>query len=72
MGRRRYGGDVKLSEWLDEYRQLDPASVTRTVAEPEDDWAEDELLAPADRVHDTRPRWMNRARDIGYGPPGRG
>ena len=56
---------MKLSEWLDEYRRLDPASVTRTVAEPEDDWAEDEMMAPADRVRDTRPRWMSRARDTG-------
>lgn len=38
IGRGRYGRGVKLSEWLDEYRRLDPASVTRTVAEPEDDW----------------------------------
>ena len=63
---------MKLSEWLDEFRRLDPASVTRTVAEPEDDWAEDEMMAPADRVRDARPRWMSRARDTGYGPPGRG
>ncbi len=63
---------MKLSEWLDEYRRLDPTSVTRTAADPENDWADEELLAPADRVQDTRPRWMRRARDIGYGPPGGG
>ena len=63
---------MKLSEWLDEYRRLDPASVTRTVAEPEDESGEAGLMAPADRVRDTRPRWMSRARNTGYGPPGRG
>lgn len=60
---------MKLSDWLDEYRQLDPTAVTRTAAEPEDDWGGEELLAPADRLHDTRPRWMARAQDTGYGRP---
>lgn len=69
---RRYGGGVKLADWLDEYRQLDPSSVTRAVADRDDDWADEDLMAPADRVRDTRPRWMSRARDTGYGRPGRG
>jgi hypothetical protein len=62
-------GTVKLSDWLDEYRSFDPAAVTRTVAEPEDDWEEPDLLAPADRVHDTTPRWRLRAERVGYGRP---
>ena len=62
-------GDVKLSDWLDEYRHLAPDSVARTVAEPEDDWAEEELLAPADRMRDTTPRWRTRAERVGYGRP---
>ena len=68
IGRHRYGGGVKLSEWLDEYWRLDLASVTRTVAEPKDDWAENELLAPADRVHDTRPRSRTGLRRAARGP----
>lgn len=60
---------MKLSEWLDEYRNLAPDSVVRTVAEPEDDWEEEELLAPEDRQHDTTPRWRERAKRIGYGRP---
>jgi hypothetical protein len=59
---------VKLADWLDEYRNFDPGEVTRTVAEPTDDWQEDEsLLAPADRVRDTTPRWLARAERVGYG-----
>ena len=61
--------DVNLSEWLDEYRNLAPDSVVRTVAEPEDGWSEEELLAPADRLHDTTPRWRERAERTGYGRP---
>ena len=58
---------MKLTEWLDEYRHFDPAGVTRAVADPIDDWQEEELLAPADRLHDTRPRWLDRAERIGHG-----
>lgn len=58
---------MKLSEWLDEYRNFDPTEVTRTVAEPIDDWQDEELFAPADRVHDTAPRWLARAGRVGYG-----
>lgn len=60
-------GVVKLSDWLDEYRNFDADEVTRTVADPVDDWQEEELLAPADRLHDTNPRWLDRARRSGYG-----
>lgn len=62
---------VKLRDWLDEYRAFDPTTVERTVAEPEDDWQEPELLAPADRLHDPTPRWRTRAERVGYGRPTR-
>ena len=58
---------VKLTAWLDEYRNLSPDSVVREVAEPEDDWEEQELLASPDRVRDTTPRWRTRAERVGYG-----
>lgn len=58
---------MTLAEWLNEYRSLAVDQVTRRVAEPEDDWAEQELLAPADRVRDTSPRWLQRAERVGYG-----
>jgi hypothetical protein len=58
---------VKLTEWLDEYRNFDPDGVTRPAADPIDDWEEESLLAPVDRVHDTAPRWLERAERIGYG-----
>ena len=58
---------VKLADWLDEYRNFDSSEVTRSVAEPVDDWEEEELLAPPDRLHDTRPRWLDRAQRIGHG-----
>ena len=58
---------MKLTEWLDEYRNFDPAGVTRTVADPIDDWQDEELFAPADRVRDTAPRWLARAERVGYG-----
>lgn len=64
---RENEGAMKLSEWLDEYRRFEPTSIARQVAEPEDDWAEPDLLAPADRVRDTTPRWRERAERIGYG-----
>ena len=60
---------MKLTEWLDEYRRLEPDSVERQVAEPEDDWEDPGLLAPADRMRDTSPRWRERAERIGYGRP---
>ena len=58
---------MKLADWLDEYRNFDSAEVTRPVAEPVDDWEEEELLAPSDRVRDTTPRWLDRAERVGYG-----
>ena len=60
---------MKLSDWLDEYRNLPPDSVVRTVAEPDDDWGDEDLFAPADRLHDTTPRWRTRAERVGYGRP---
>ena len=60
---------MKLSKWLDEYRQLDPASIERPVAEPDDDWQDPGLLAPADRTRETSPRWRQRAERVGYGRP---
>ena len=58
---------MKLSAWLDEYRNFDSTEVLRTVAEPVDDWEGEELFAPTDRVRDTRPRWLDRAERVGYG-----
>jgi hypothetical protein len=60
---------MKLSEWLEEYRQLEPDSIERQVAEPEDDWEDPGLFAPVDRHHDTTPRWRTRAERVGYGHP---
>jgi hypothetical protein len=60
---------MPLADWLDEYRALDPATVVRPAAEPHDDWEEPALLAPADRVRDTTPRWRERAGRVGYGRP---
>jgi hypothetical protein len=60
---------MKLSVWLDGYRRLEPDSIVRPVAEPEDDWDDPGLLAPADRLHDTAPRWRERAERVGYGRP---
>jgi hypothetical protein len=60
---------MKLSEWLDEYRRLDPDSIVRHVAEPEDDWEDPGLYAPDDRMQDTSPRWRERAQRVGYGRP---
>lgn len=60
---------MTLSEWLDEYRSLEPDSVSRPVADPVDDWGEPELLAPADRLLDTTSRWRERAARVGYGRP---
>jgi hypothetical protein len=58
---------MKLSEWLDEYRRLEPRSIERRVAESADDWEDPGLLAPADRVPDTSPRWRERAARVRYG-----
>ncbi len=60
---------MKLSEWLDEYRRLEPNSIVRQVADPEDDWEDPGLLAPEDRLRDTSPRWRERAERVGYGRP---
>lgn len=59
---------MTLTDWLDEYRGL-PPDVERIATPPEDDWAEPELLASADRVRNTTPRWRERAARIGYGRP---
>lgn len=67
--RRNKVAPVKLSDWLDEYRNFDPGVVERPLAEREDDWAEPHLLAPADRVRSTEPRWLKRAERVGYGRP---
>ena len=58
---------MKLADWLDEYRALPTDDVTRPISAEEDDWEEPELLAPADRVRDTSPRWLERAERIGHG-----
>jgi hypothetical protein len=60
---------MKLSEWLNEYRQIDPGDFARSAAEPVDDWEEPELIASADRVPNTEPRWRERAARVGYGRP---
>jgi hypothetical protein len=60
---------MKLSEWLDEYRRLEPHTIERRVAEPEDDWEDPGLIAPADRLRVTSPRWRERAERVGYGRP---
>ena len=58
---------VKLTDWLDEYRNLPAQEVTRPLSEAEDDWEEPDLIASDDRVRDTSPRWLKRAERIGYG-----
>jgi hypothetical protein len=60
--------DMTLAEWLDEYRNLPADEVTRPAAQPED-WAEEDLMAPSDRLRDTSPRWLERAERVGYGRP---
>ena len=65
----RYPRRVKLSDWLDEYRSLPTEGFERRVAEPADDWEQDDLFAPADRVRSTEPRWRERASRVGYGRP---
>ena len=44
---------MKLSAWLDEYRDFNPDDFERPLAEPVDDWKEPELIASADRVPNT-------------------
>ena len=58
--------NVKLADWLDEYRSLSVDHIDRPSAEP-DDWEEPAMLAPADRMRDTSPRWLERAERVGYG-----
>ena len=61
---------MKLTDWLDEYRSFRPDEVVRPVADAADDWgAAEDLLAPADRVRNTEPRWRQRAARVGYGRP---
>jgi hypothetical protein len=60
-------GEMKLSAWLDEYRSLPTEGFERPVSEQPDDWEEQDLLAPADRVKDTEPKWRERASRVGYG-----
>ena len=60
---------MKLSEWLNEYRQINPDDFARSEAEPVDDWEEPELIASADRGPNTEPRWRERAARVGYGRP---
>jgi hypothetical protein len=57
---------VKLADWLDEYRRIGIDDLERPVATPVDDWDEPEIMAPADRVRDTTPRWRERAVRVGY------
>lgn len=61
---------VSLAEWIAEYRRVDPENFARPQADPVDVWEEPTLVVDEDRVADTRPRWMERARSVGYGPPG--
>ena len=60
---------MSLAEWIDGYRRFDPNRVTRPQVDAADDWEEQDLLAPEDRVRDTSPRWMERARTVGYARP---
>jgi hypothetical protein len=64
--RTLYAVPRPLSDWLNEYRQFDADQVTRPQSEAVDDWQEEDLLAPADRVRDTTPRWLERAERVGY------
>jgi hypothetical protein len=61
---------VKLADWIDEYRLVVTDDIARPVADRVDDWEEPALLAPADRVHDTSPRWLERATRVGYARAG--
>jgi len=55
---------VKLADWLDEYRALPAEEDARPTTAAEDDWEEQDLLAPADRVRDTSPRWLRRVERV--------
>ena len=66
----RYPRPVTLAEWIAEYRRVDPDDVVRPEVDAVDDWEHEDLMAPADRPRDVKPRWMERARIVGYGPPG--
>jgi hypothetical protein len=57
---------VKLADWIDEYRLVGTDDVARPLSDRSDDWEEPALLAPADRVRDTSPRWLERATRVGY------
>jgi hypothetical protein len=59
----------KLSDWLNEYRRYSVDDVSRREADDADDWQEPDLFAPADRVRDTTPRWLQRAERVGHAPP---
>src|SRR3990170_296541 len=58
---------MKLSDWLHEYRTLPTEGFERSAADAGDDWEEQDLLAPSDRVRSTEPRWRERASRVGYG-----
>ena len=60
---------MTLTEWLDGYRRFDPRTVIRPQVDVVDDWEEQELLASKDRATDVTPRWMARARSVGYARP---
>jgi hypothetical protein len=57
---------VTLSDWLNEYREFSADDVALGVGTAPDDEDERELLAPADRVRERTPRWLDRAARIGY------
>ena len=61
---------VKLADWIDEYRLVAADGISRPVADASDDWEEPALLAPADRVRETSPRWLERATRVGYARAG--
>jgi hypothetical protein len=58
---------VKLTDWLDEYRNLPVDQFVRRSADADDDWEEQDIIASDQRVVDTTPRWRERAQRVGYG-----
>ncbi len=58
---------MKLTDWLDEYRNVPLDSGARRAADAEEDWVDEGLFAPDDRERDTTPRWLKRAERVGYG-----
>ena len=60
---------MKLTEWLDEYRNLPVDEVVRPSHEAEDDWVDQDLIADPDRMRDTSARWLKRAGRAGHGRP---